>query len=418
STISIYLNDLVNQTETLSTTKCGHIFHYQCLIQWIARSKSCPQCRNKVTESSLLRIYPTISNENQNYDAATLQSRLDDALLQLRQEKIVCKEKEDKITSIMAALKRNEEILKEFERKYVSAEAAVQALQMQMKYLKQKNNEAEKLKEENEVLNKNLQTLNGLQRVLNATSEEVERMLEGYTDVRTIATFATALKRALCESEDKKNKTRDQLEMTKQELAAEKNYVKELQTKIGLLEEKISMFRQKLKEIKEKKIRMFASEGCGDAVGNIENAKDRDESQCEVDAGDTVRGYEHKSVLNTTVYDLSEHDTSIKSLVNKIESAASPYLNLQQCSLALSVLQRHPTLLQPDKRQKLCSAQNRIEQPACQSIFSVRERADAFSFVDDDQLSKVNATHDGLGGRARADHVPLRNPLPRLTLRH
>lgn len=36
-----------------------------------------------------------------------------------------------------------------------------------------------------------------LQKVLNATSDEVEQMLEGYSDVRTVATFATALKRYL-----------------------------------------------------------------------------------------------------------------------------------------------------------------------------------------------------------------------------
>ena len=34
-----------------------------------------------------------------------------------------------------------------------------------------------------------------LQKVLNATSDDVEQMLHSYTDVRTIATFATALKR-------------------------------------------------------------------------------------------------------------------------------------------------------------------------------------------------------------------------------
>lgn len=55
----------------------------------------------------MFRFYPTISNEATNEDAATLQSRLDDAQLQLRQQKASCKEHEEKISATEAEIKKN-----------------------------------------------------------------------------------------------------------------------------------------------------------------------------------------------------------------------------------------------------------------------------------------------------------------------
>ncbi|KOB74890.1 No poles [Operophtera brumata] len=153
-------------------------------------SKSCPQCRCKVTAKCMFRLYPTISNESNGDDAATLQSRLDDTTLQLRQEKTTCREKDDKLNAIIADLKKNEEVIKSYEKKLVNRESAVSALKEQMEYLKVQNKETSKLKEENEGLKKNIQTLNGLQKVLNATSAEVEQMLQGYSDLKTPSEFA------------------------------------------------------------------------------------------------------------------------------------------------------------------------------------------------------------------------------------
>lgn len=54
-------------------------------------------------------MYPTISNDvTSGEDSATLQSRLDDTQLQLRQQKSVCRDKEDKISDLIGELKKNE----------------------------------------------------------------------------------------------------------------------------------------------------------------------------------------------------------------------------------------------------------------------------------------------------------------------
>lgn len=39
--------------------KCGHIFHENCLKEWMKRSKTCPQCRKKTFKPT--RVYPNFT---------------------------------------------------------------------------------------------------------------------------------------------------------------------------------------------------------------------------------------------------------------------------------------------------------------------------------------------------------------------
>lgn len=40
-----------------STSKCGHVFHQQCLFRWLSHSKSCPQCRANVFKHTVHRLF-------------------------------------------------------------------------------------------------------------------------------------------------------------------------------------------------------------------------------------------------------------------------------------------------------------------------------------------------------------------------
>ncbi|XP_028157977.1 E3 ubiquitin-protein ligase TRAIP [Ostrinia furnacalis] len=413
-------SDLVNQAENIFATKCGHIFHYHCLAQWIERSKSCPQCRHKVTDKCMFRIYPTISNESSGEDVTTLQSRLDDAQLQLRQQKASAKDKEDKLAAITTELKKNEELLKNLEKKLVTRESAISALKEQLDYVKIQNKETNRLKEENERLNKNMQTLNGLQKVLNATSDEVEQMLQGYTDVRTVATFATALKRALCESESKKNETRDRLQAAKQQIGVEKNNVADLQAKLLQLEEKLTHANRKNELLLNKR-----------KISDVANS--------ERDATPSPKQHKASPRLNEAII-IHDNNVSFDTMVNRIEQADSPYLSLKQSSLALSALQTRPsqmppaTKLKPSEMALLNAARNITKrgaenQPSNSqrlSIFHKKEPAKIdFSDEPDMNQAQLDISYDGLGGHSKLDTFPVPNirpPIkgcvPKLTAKH
>ncbi|XP_076297395.1 TRAF interacting protein no poles isoform X2 [Lasioglossum baleicum] len=49
-------SDLLTPSADIFHTPCGHIFHYACLTQWLQRSKSCPQCREKTTSHKIHRV--------------------------------------------------------------------------------------------------------------------------------------------------------------------------------------------------------------------------------------------------------------------------------------------------------------------------------------------------------------------------
>lgn len=411
-------SDLINQSESIYVTKCGHIFHHHCLIQWIERSKSCPQCRNKVTEKCMFRMYPTISNDvTSGEDSATLQSRLDDTQLQLRQQKSVCRDKEDKISDLIGELKKNEALLKSYEKKLVSRDSAMTAMREQMEYLKIQNKETVKLKEENETMKQNLQLLNGLNNILNATCEDVEKMLQGYTDVKTVAIFATALKRGLCESEAKKRESRDKLHAAKQQIAAEKLNVRDLQAKLLHAEDKLTDM--------ERKYQALAKRKAGDMT---EKCVDDKPAHAEAHCLKHMRpSLENVESLNTT------NNTSIRTLVDRIENADSPYLSLKQSNLALTALQRAPKhalsldRIKPSELAIINSARSTVsKKPLDNKSLSIFAKKEPVTLDPDVEMesSQNNICYDGLGGHSKLEifpvpsNRPLKSCVPKVTPRH
>lgn len=421
-------SDLVNSAESIYVTKCGHIFHHHCLAQWIERSKSCPQCRNKVTDKCMFRLFPTVSNDAAGgEDVATLQSRLDDAQLQLRQEKTVCKEKDDKIMEMQFELKKYEEIIKVHEKKLVSCGSAVKALKEQVEYLKIQNKETVNLKAENESLKQHLQLLNGLNDVLNATCEEVERMLEGYSDVRTVALFATALKRGLCESESKKREARDKLHEAKQQISADKNALADLRDKLIRTELKLNEMESKYQAlVKRKSSEMLEIDGEPSSLEDSQpNPKQR-------------RAMDTTFVNNTIVFTNTED--SVSPMVKRVLDADSPYLSLKQSNLALSALQRAPKhsipvdKIKPSELAIINSARNAItKRPGAEnmpwnsqrslSIFNKKEPV-SLDTEDEKKTLQPNICYDGLGGHSKLEifpvpsNTPVKSYIPKLSAKH
>ncbi|XP_037961677.2 E3 ubiquitin-protein ligase TRAIP [Plutella xylostella] len=406
-------SDIVSSAENIYATKCGHLFHHHCLSQWIARSKTCPQCRNKVTSACMFRLFPTVSSDATLEDATTLQSRLDDAQLQLRQHRARLSDLEDKVKAAADKEAASIKKLQDSQNRLVSKESAITGLQEQLLYLKVQNKETMRLRDENEQLKKNMQTLTALQAVLNASAAEVEGMLAAYSDVRTVATFATALKRALCDSESKKAESRAKLQEARSQLAVEKSNVASLHRDLSLQREANECLRSKLEEINGRHVTKRGAPQDADSWPDVE------------------RDAPSPKLRRAGTQPVDSPNTSVGTLARRIEQAESPYLQLQRSSLALAALQQ---------RRPAAAAATGLK-PAEQALFNAGKAAVAsksqaaaspYSIFHSKQAAReqltgvgrpaAGAAFDGLGGHARLDPAPAPRPtpapLPRVSARH
>ena len=59
----------------LSITRCRHIFHKECILNWLSNASNCPYCRTAVTRTSLMDYslpFNTPSSLNINPNCGTV----------------------------------------------------------------------------------------------------------------------------------------------------------------------------------------------------------------------------------------------------------------------------------------------------------------------------------------------------------
>ncbi|KAK3879756.1 hypothetical protein Pcinc_015700 [Petrolisthes cinctipes] len=238
----VICGDLFVPSEDISATPCGHTFHSICLIQWIERSKSCPQCRHKATLKSLVKLFfDTSSADNGEQDPDTLQQQLDGQKFQVRlkdQEINKLKETSGTLTTQNRALR---EEYKSLERQLKVKESTVLALKTQLQFMDRITKEAQKAKDESKNLREQLKILQNVETVVSGLTRDVEVMLVSYSNnpdsTKALATFCSILKKELNKTIDDKKKLRDEVSLMRRKVKESRQNYDTVAKKLSTVEQ-------------------------------------------------------------------------------------------------------------------------------------------------------------------------------------
>ncbi|KAG5318644.1 TRAIP ligase, partial [Pseudoatta argentina] len=216
--ICVICSELLVPSDDIFHTPCGHIFHYACLLQWLERSKTCPQCRVITTTRTIHRIYFNFSNnDNIAEDAASLQNKIDNLNFQLKlKDKNLSNltEDNDKLKNQTAGLRHK---IYEVESEIVNQNSAIHAFKDQIKFYKQQCSNAENDRKENEELKKKLKFLKSVQNLIDEYStSNVEDITMQTDDVSKLRIYIGILKKELDSMREKSKELRNKCRIEQQ----------------------------------------------------------------------------------------------------------------------------------------------------------------------------------------------------------
>ncbi|KOX67348.1 TRAF-interacting protein [Melipona quadrifasciata] len=380
--VCVICRDLLTPADDIFHAPCGHIFHLHCVTQWLERSKTCPQCREKTTLSKIHRLYFNFANNDSIVeDKCLLQDKIDKLSLQL-----VLKEKDVKYYMEKNEIleKQNKELKKEV-RKAESAvnekTGAIYALKEQIKFFKEQNLEADSRKKEIEGLHKRIEGYKNIQILLEASIEAVDEMIAKTSDTSTLITYISVMKREMMISLNKRRELRAKVRSLQQELnkvSMERNFLSDEHSKRKKLEEDLVIcesekigLQNKLRELERSKSSMERS--ANSKPKNMSDTNSRNSSKEEK--------MEHTDKTQ-------RKDANVEEKIHlTITRADSPYLPVK----SRGVLALKQQSIEKSNSAKLTS-----------SILAKKSRIAQKSVRND-----VNAlVFDGFGGHSKLENLP------------
>jgi hypothetical protein len=59
-----------NQAENIFSTPCGHVYHKDCLLNWVRQHHNCPTCRKTCYEQNIIQLYLSANYEDAGSEGA------------------------------------------------------------------------------------------------------------------------------------------------------------------------------------------------------------------------------------------------------------------------------------------------------------------------------------------------------------
>ncbi|XP_055854117.1 E3 ubiquitin-protein ligase TRAIP [Episyrphus balteatus] len=316
--------ELFTHTADVYVTKCGHMFHYSCLCQWLERSKTCPQCRNRCTDANVHRVYFNLANlDTSTVDIGSLQEKLDNAELKVQVAEKDLRKAEEQVKNLKATQKKCMKTISGLEQKIEKNDFVILSYSEQLKMVKQQANEAESLRKEVKSLKDQITLMENVSSIITSTAQDAEKLLKEESNPMTLGVWVSALKRELRTCESRKMDLRNALKVVQNDLRREIDLRKKREERLSQLESENYNLSQKVIQLEFEK----------------EKEKDKEKTN-KSHTNDSPSTSNHSN--NNRVANLQKETKrlSLSPTVEskKIEDSDSPYFNIKSSGIPFSLL--------------------------------------------------------------------------------
>ncbi|KAL5287776.1 TRAIP.2 family protein [Megaselia abdita] len=239
--------ELFLPSDDVHCTTCGHMFHHTCLLQWLERSKTCPQCRNKCTQKNIFKVYFNQANlDTSRIDVGSLQEQLDNANLKIKMKDMEVNKATKEVTVLKETQKKCMKTISGLEDKVAQHKHLATTYAQQMQVLRNEIKVVESLRSENKTLKGKLTLLDTVNDMVTANQEETERLLKEAKDFRALGVCITSLKKELKNADLKKTEMRNTIKTLQHQARKAVEVKKMLDEKLATLESENFHLKEKL----------------------------------------------------------------------------------------------------------------------------------------------------------------------------
>lgn len=243
----VICSDLFVSADSIFSTPCGHIFHHACLLQWIEKSKTCPQCRRKTTERSLIRVYFNhVSSEDPSENSTTLMDKLDKMILTLHQKDAQIKKAENEKLSLESEIEKLKKKIDKTSAELTTSSKMVAIMKHENDMLSISKNSYKELERDNKLLKEKVTSMQCMEAVLLASQKDCEDIIKQNLDIRTLSVMVGTLKRELESSENRKNEFRRQNQHLKNELRVQREEKRVVEERLSVFESENHILNQRI----------------------------------------------------------------------------------------------------------------------------------------------------------------------------
>uniref|UniRef100_A0A182MX11 RING-type domain-containing protein n=1 Tax=Anopheles culicifacies TaxID=139723 RepID=A0A182MX11_9DIPT len=362
-------SDLFVPSAEVNITPCGHMFHHLCLLQWLERSKTCPQCRDRCVATRLIKVYFNVTaNLDTTEDNASLLEKLDNLTLKTREQENKLKTYEANAAEHKSEQKKMRKTLLGLEEEVRSKNTAMFALKHEMDMMRGDRKMLAKAQEELESVRTKLQMYLTVKQALDNTVQEVEQMLSNNMSREAAITLVVALKRELQAQEMKRKEQSDRIAHLLNDVVEYRKKIKTLESNLSTCDSEIYRLEQLLKQQAKETCTNTSTESFGSPEEIVPNTPDQ----------------RPKIGRKRPITDLN-NSTPLSEKVRKIINSNSPYLRVKTSSIGLAPLMRGGLSANPHSSSSSVSNTDKVKQTgsssAKYSIFSKKRISESISGV-------------------------------------